>query len=306
MKKNLIKACTISCLFLILLGCSTQNNLSKTANNKLSKFVDPSTPANATPTVLNDSVTQESLQNSWVLDFSDEFNDNIIDTTKWTVETSIKKRVDVTLYADKNQLEEKDGHMYVYYRKSPLHDSAYNAGRFVSKGKYAPVYGFLECRMHVVKPNGHQMAFWMMPEGTGMSGKVTDGTANDGAEIDIVESNKTKSYSLGLHWDGYGKPAHKSNGRQIKMPDMHDKEYHIYGFEWTPTYLKFYYDGKVVATMTDAKLIPHVAHFIYFSGSCFGKNDWVDGDIRTNEFIQKGNTDKAYIDWVRVYKAKNK
>jgi len=270
------------------------------------KMRDKQTPKDVTPFVNYDSISKKSLQKNWKLEFSDEFNDNVIDTNKWNIENSIKKRVDVTLYADKDQLEEKDGNMYIYYRKSPKHDSAYNAGRFTSKGKYAPTYGFLECRMHVVKPNGHQTAFWMMPEGKGMSNEGIDGTANDGAEIDIVESNKTKSYSLGLHWDGYGKPAHKSNGRQIKAPDMHDTEYHIYGFEWTPTFLKFYFDGKVVATMTDPKLIPHVAHFIYFSGSCFGENNWLDGDIRKNEFIQKGNTDKAYIDYIRVYRSKSK
>lgn len=109
---------------------------------------------------------------------------------------------------------------------------------------------------------------------------------------------------MGLHWDGYAKPAHKSNGRLIKAPNMHDTEYHIYGFEWTPSYLKFYFDGKLVATMTDPKLIPHVAEYIYFSGSCFGENTWLEGDIRKNEFIQKGNTDKAYVDYVRVFKMK--
>jgi beta-glucanase (GH16 family) len=221
---------------------------------------------------------------------------------KWTIENSIKKRIDVTLYADTNQVEEKNGNMYVYYRKSPISDTAYNAGRFNSKGKYAPTYGFLECRMHIVKPNGHQMAFWMMPEGNGMKApQGVDGTANDGAEIDIAEGNKADAYSLGLHWDGYAKPAHKSNGAQVKTPGIHDQEYHVYGFEWTPTYLKFYYDGKVVREMTDPKLIPHVAHFIYFSGSCFGENNWLDGDIRKNDFIQKGGIDKSYIDYIRVF-----
>ncbi len=302
MKNSLLTIGAVAITLLLIQACSSTKKT--TAESKIvSKYIDTETPKNTTPLVVNDSTTKESLQQKWTLDFSDEFNDHVIDITKWNIESSVKKRPDVTLYADKDQLEEKDGNLFIYYRKSPLHDSAYNAGRFTSKGKYAPTYGFLECRMHVVKPNGHQMAFWMMPEGNGMKApEGVDGTANDGAEIDIVESNKTKSYSLGLHWDGYAKPAHKSNGRQIKVPDIHDTEYHIYGFEWTPTYLKFYYDGKVVATITDAKLIPRVAHFIYFSGSCFGKNDWVDGDIRKNEFIQQGNTDKAYIDWVRVYK----
>jgi beta-glucanase (GH16 family) len=303
MKKMFLATFGVSAITMGIISCSSQKKNTASSNETVSAFIDVETPKDATPTVINDSTTKESLQKAWTLDFSDEFNDTVIDTTKWNIETSIKKRVDVTLYADKNQLEEKDGNLYIYYRKSPLHDTAYNAGRFTSRKKYAPTYGFLETRMHVVKPNGHQTAFWMMPEGKGMSNEGVDGTANDGAEIDIVEGIKANAYSLGLHWDGYAKPAHKSNGREIKAPKMHEKEFHIYGFEWTPTYLKFYFDGKVVATMTDPKLIPHVAHYIYFSGSCFGANNWLDGDIRKNEFIQQGNTDKAYIDWVRVYKS---
>jgi beta-glucanase (GH16 family) len=297
MKKIINLFIPVVAIIILIQSCSIQKVNTKMRDNQ--------TPENITPFIANDSISKETLRKTWILDFSDEFNDNIIDTNKWNVETSIKKRVDVTLYADKNQVEEKDGNMYIYYRKSPLHDTAYNAGRFTSKGKYTPTFGFLECKMHLVKPNGHQTAFWMMPEGIGMKNPDgVDGTANDGAEIDIVEGNKTASYSLGLHWDGYAKPAHKSNGRQIKMPDIHKTEYHIYGFEWTPTYLKFYFDGKVVATMTDKKLIPKVAHYIYFSGSCFGESNWVDGDIRKNDFIQNGNTDKAYIDYIRVFKSK--
>jgi beta-glucanase (GH16 family) len=292
-------------LFIISLFISTIYPKICLAQKMSKKFVDKQTPNGAAPFINNDSVSTENLKNIWKLEFSDEFNDTVIDTTKWNVETGIKKRVDVTLYADKDQLEEKDGNIYIYYRKSNMSDTAYNAGRFNSKNKYAPIYGFLECRMHVVKPNGHQTAFWMMPEGNGMNTKDgVDSTANDGAEIDIVEGTKLNAYSLGLHWDGYAKPAHKSNGRLVKAPKMHDTEYHIYGFEWTPTYLKFYFDGQVVANMTAPKLIPHVAEFIYFSGSCFGENNWVDGDIRKNDFIQNGNTDKAYIDYIRVYKSR--
>lgn len=285
----------------LLLIANFKNGIAQVSNKK---FIDTQTKKGVVPLIDYDSINQNGLKKIWKLDFSDEFNDNKIDTLKWNVENTIRKRIDLTLYADSNQVEEKNGNIYIYYRKSNLHDTAYNAGRFSSKNKYAPTYGFLECRMHVVKPNGHQTAFWMMPnEGVGMKNpEGVDGTANDGAEIDIVEATKANAYSLGLHWDGYAKPAHKSNGRLIKVPNMHDVEYHVYGFEWTPTFLKFYFDGKVVAEMTDPKLIPHMAHFIYFSGSCFGENNWLDGDIRKNQYIQSGNTDKAYIDYIRVFK----
>ena len=293
------KIIAIASVFLVVLifGCKSKQGISLSSE---SVFVDAATPKNAMP--LLDLTSNKVGNKKWKLAFSDEFNDNKVDTTKWTVEKTQKKRVDIMLYADENQVEEKDGNVYIYYRKSTINDTTYMAGRFNSKGKYAPTYGYFETRMHLVKPNGYQMAFWMMPEGKGMASKIgVDGTANDGAEIDIVEGNKLDAYSLGLHWDGYAKPAHKSNGALVKTPKIHDTEYHVFGFEWTPTYLKFYYDGKLVREMTDQKLIPKVAHFLYFSGSCFGKSDWVDGDVRKNEFIQNGGVAKAYIDYVRVY-----
>ena len=295
------KTIFIITLFLAVLisGCKTKNPISLGYN---SGFVDSETPKKAIPLSLQDSTLNNGKNKQWKLVFSDEFNDTKVDTNKWTVEKTQKKRVDIMLYADENQVEEKEGKVFIYYRKSVLNDTTYMAGRFNSKGKYAPTYGFMESRMHLVKPNGYQMAFWMMPEGDGMrSVNKPEGSANDGAEIDIVEGNKLVAYSNGLHWDGYAKPAHKSNGALVKIPTIHDSEYHIFGFEWTPTYLKFYYDGKMVREMTDPKLIPHVAHFLYFSGSCFGKSDWVDGDVRVNEYIQNGGVDKAYVDYVRVY-----
>jgi beta-glucanase (GH16 family) len=286
----------------ILFSCSANKKLSQNAKT----FVDAATPKTAIP-FMNDSAKTVQNTKEWILDFSDEFNDATIDKTKWTIENSTKKRVDITLFSNDKQVEEKDGHMFIYYSKAAeVNDSAYYAGRFISKDKYAPTYGFLEARMHLVKPNGYQTAFWMMPaSGDAMrNSNKHDGTANDGAEIDIVEGNRLKRYSLGLHWDGYAKPYHKGAGANIRMPNMHDTEYHIFGLEWTPTYLKYYYDGKIVKEINDPKAIPMVAHYIYFSGSCWGTSDWVDGDIRKNEFIQNGGVEKGYIDYVRVFKSK--
>lgn len=262
-------------------------------------FVDAHSPSDAVPLIIKG----ESRVDDFRLIFSDEFNDEDIDTTKWNVEERfVRDRGDFKLYADREQVEEKEGNIYIYYRKDPMRKDAYLAGRIQSKGKYAPTYGFLECRMTIVKPDGHQTAFWMMPEGRGM--KVpdgVDGTANDGAEIDIIEGNKKYTFSCGLHWDGYG-ADHRANGKNIKARGIYDGDYHVYGFEWDPNFLRWYVDGKVVRELKNPKLIPHVPHFIYFSGSCFGDNDWVHGDIRYNDLIQDGGVDEAYIDYVRVYK----
>lgn len=299
------KIITVIIVFLVVVASSCKAKRESTLANKKS-FVDSQTPTSTKPFIISDSTSIQNKKSKWKLVFSDEFNDNKIDTSKWNVENGPKKRVDIMLYSNDDQVREKDGKAYIYYSKSSLNDTTYMAGRFNSNKKFAPTYGYLETKMHLVKPNGYQTAFWMMPEGKGMASTTTpDGTANDGAEIDIVEGNKLRSYSLGLHWDGYAKPAHKGTGGNIKMPNIHDTEYHIFALEWTPTYLKFYCDGKVVKEITDPKAIPQVAHYIYFSGSCFGKNDWLQGDVRKNEFIQKGGVAEAYIDYVRVFQTKN-
>lgn len=290
-------------LVVVTFSCKAKRH-STLANKK--SLVDSETPKSTKPFIVSDSTSIQNKKSKWKLVFSDEFNDNKIDISKWNVENAPKKRVDIMLYSNDDQVQERDGKAFIYYSKSSLNDTTYMAGRFNSNKKYAPTYGYLETKMHLVKPNGYQTAFWMMPEGKGMSSETTpDGTANDGAEIDIVEGNKLRSYSLGLHWDGYAKPAHKGTGGNIKIKNLYDVEYHIFALEWTPTYLKFYCDGKVVKEITDPKAIPQVAHYIYFSGSCFGKNDWLQGDVRMNEFIQKGGVAEAYIDYVRVFQTKN-
>ncbi len=265
-------------------------------------FVDEQSPSDAKPLILSEVADG----NIYLLSFSDEFNNSNIDTSKWNVQDNYyRNRGDIKLHANGEQVEEKDGHLYFYYQKDQSKNDSYFAGRVDSRTKYSITYGFLECRMHIVEPNGHQMAFWMMPEGNGM--KVpdgVDGTAKDGAEIDIIEGNRENTFSCGLHWDGYG-ADHRSNGSKIETPGIHETEYHVFGFEWSKDFLRWYYDGKIVRELVNPKLIPQVRHYIYLSGSCFGENNWVDGDIRYNEFIQNGGVDKAYVDYIRVFKITN-
>lgn len=274
----------LSILFFIVISCS----------NNVSKFVDGDTPTDSRPYIL------DSLQtNDWYLVFSDEFNNGSLDTTKWMALDQDKGFKDgIHRYFRKYNISENNGCLEVKYQYEG--DSIYTSGKVTTNTLFSEMYGFFECRMRSVVTNGHQMAFWMMPEtGNGMSGKVLDKTANDGAEIDIVETcRRSDKYSCGLHWDGYSK-GHKSNGKVVKAPNLHANGMNVYGFEWNPKFLKFYYNGKVVRTMTDSILIPKVKEHIILSGCCFA-GGWTDGDIRKNIELP----DTSFVDYVRVYKMK--
>lgn len=267
-------------------------------------LIDPQTPANTRPFLIDNLLPEYSRSSNWDVAFSDEFNDTKMDVTKWSIDYKTFNQPAVTIYSDDNQVEEKDGNIYLYYRKSQTDPTKYYVGRFFSKQKYSTAYGYFECRMHVVRPQGYQSAFWMMPDQEGglTPNGVIDGTAHDGAEIDIFEGVQSgDKYWTGLHYDGYG-DFHQNVGKEIPAPGLHSEEYHIFGFEWAPTFLKYYYDGKVVRTVTDPKLIPEVPHFLYLSGAIWSEIGWSEMSVLDNAFLNSGGVDKAYFDYVRVFK----
>ena len=82
----------------------------------------------------------------------------------------------------------------------------YASGMASTDCKFEQKYGFFEAKMLHVYPDGKQSAFWMMPNGGTLGRGTPDGTANDGAEIDIFEGNKQSGrYATNYHYDGYGK-----------------------------------------------------------------------------------------------------
>jgi len=266
-------------------------------------LIDAQTPVNTRPFLVDNLLPVNSQSPNWDVAFSDEFNDTKIDVTKWSVENKIYDRNIIKVTADENQVEEKDGNLNICYRKSPTDPLMYYAGRINSQNKYATTYGYFECRMKIVKPEGYQIAFWMMPAGDGMKSTTpADGTAHNGAEIDIIEACKLSStYSSGMHYDGYG-DDHKGAGGRITATGLHNGEYHYFGLEWSPAFIKYYYDGKVGNTLTDPKVNVNVDEYILLTGMVWAETGWVEMDVRDNTLLNSGGTARAYIDHVRVFK----
>ena len=105
-------------------------------------------------------------------------------------------------------------------------------------------FGYYEARIKFPKVKGMWGAFWLMSPTQGI---LTD-KGVIGTEIDIVESifNDKKEYNAALHWDGYGS-EHKGTGsggvhNNIDI-DIYDGEFHVFGFDWSPSEYIFYVDG---------------------------------------------------------------
>lgn len=158
-------------------------------------------------------------------------------------------------------------------------------------------YGYFEARMKLPEGRGTWPAFWMLPEN--FKEWPLDG------EIDIMEH--VGSHPDSIHISTHTKRYNHAIGTQktaINVIKNVQKEFHVYGLEWTETDIKGYIDGN-----------------LYFHFQNDGKNDketWpFDAPFRIilNQAVggvfggQRGVDDSCYpasfqIDYVRVYQRK--
>ncbi|WP_432164691.1 glycoside hydrolase family 16 protein [Streptomyces sp. bgisy031] len=257
--------------------------------------VDPATPAGAQPL----GSTSRAAQ---ALVFSDEFNGGpgSLDTSKWTArdqERTESSRSDGIRWwykpANVRVIDSTDGDLAIDLTK--LGTNQYAGGRIDTQSKYTYTYGSLEARVHVPPTNGHIGAVWAQADGGLTPGGVIDGTARDGAEMDIMESTyKADKYPATVIYDGYGS-GYKLSSAVVNAPSLHGTWYHTYGLEWTPTSLKFLYDGAVVRTVTDPNLISQVQEFPILSHEILASSEGsvLDAPLDFNSTV--------YVDYIRIW-----
>lgn len=242
--KNLIKSLTLATCVLSLAGCSIANKTTNTNTNNI-----------------NDVLKNENYN----LVFSDDFDGDKLDRTKWRVGYNTPDRR-VGFYEDsEDTVFVKDGNLVI--RTSYKKDGQYGEGWYTSwvesctdknKGHtqtpdnfkgFAGKYGYYEIRCKVPKTKGIWSAFWLMPnENVGMTKDDIIGTGSDGVEIDVMESPwyykmfKKNTNQHVLHGDGYTLNKTETSP-MLKVPNMYD-EFHTYGVLWNEEEYIFYIDGK--------------------------------------------------------------
>jgi beta-glucanase (GH16 family) len=106
-------------------------------------------------------------------------------------------------------------------------------------------YGYFEVRARWPNPgNGMFPGIWLfVADGRGLS-------RASGAEIDILEImgyGQGRPWSTTLHlrdWLGGGDQV------DVASVDYDTTNWHIYGLDWQPSYLRFYYDGVMIGEVT--------------------------------------------------------
>ncbi|WP_422657884.1 carbohydrate binding domain-containing protein [Paenibacillus sp. EC2-1] len=233
----------------------------------------------------------------WVLTKEDDFNGTELDTNLWSV-----RGKEYAVYHRDDMVSVSDGKLKLKIEREP--DGNIVLGRVDTHGedrqtndvKFDQKYGFFEVSAKIPPTEKTYFTFWAF----NYPGVFhVDGTGKDGLEIDVTETVWQGDYTeTALHWDGYD-AFHKSTGSGKKpAPNIH-KGFHVYGFEWSEDYLKFYFDGKLTWTYTDKANIPWVKEIFILSSGWARSPGWGEGDINNAQLPYFSE-----IDWFRAYEKK--
>lgn len=169
----------------------------------------------------------------------------------------------------------------------------------ITKYTYQQQYGFIEVRFRRQAENPmRDFAFWMMPT-NGFYGR-----GGNGAEVDFIENgawNDGLESKFNTIWGGYdsGYRILCSNWYQT---NMNDGNFHTIGVDWSPTYMRLYYDGEFIVEHSASELksmgggIPQCAQYLILQSSAMGGlgeegyQGWVEFDyVRCYQYEGEGS-----------------
>ncbi len=222
----------------------------------------------------------------YTLAWADEFDAPRLDETRWLYRTDTRYW-STQLPAN---VAVRDGFLWLECKKEKTARSDYTAGGVISRRVFR--HGYYEARFKVPPTKGWHTSFWMMHH-AGADPKAHLGSRQ---EIDVCENDSVTPlrYGANLHiWQ----PAHKGHGhRTVRTPDE-SAEFHVWGCEFTPEKITYYFEGRIVNTV-DARLVPDhgdMSIWLTVIASPLGQTDAVD-ESRIPVF--------AVFDYVRFYAKK--
>lgn len=247
----------------------------------------------------------------FTLVWEDDFEGDTIDAESWKgvyggITRAVMRKGG---YIHSDLAEVKDGNLHIYTKYLEEGTGGGPAGYYsymmYTRDFHEQKYGYFEVRCILPKGSGQWAAFWMNSRNM----ENVDGSAADGAEIDIFESpyyHKTLFHnyiSSNVYYDGYG--ADMQSGKMgIYEANNPYEEYNTYGLEWNENEYIFYINGKETAR-TDFGISQNPEYLI-LSVEVGGSNGVPDpdswaGDMSKNDCLPSD----FVVDYVRAYQYKD-
>ena len=189
----------------------------------------------------NYSIDERMPAHSPKLAWSDEFNGEALDRSKWSFDTSRNKQgwyngeLQYYAAARPENLRVANGVLVIEARKDPQAlrsfsdwgGQQYSSAKITTQAKASFRYGFVEVRAKLPCSAGTWPAIWMMPEGSY--------PWPDGGEIDIMEHVGSQPHvtHATLHTKLFNHAIHTGRGAEYPVPTSCEA-FHRYQLDWTP------------------------------------------------------------------------
>lgn len=228
----------------------------------------------------------------WTLTFSDEFNGDRLDESKWTDHYwhgRTHANHELQYYASDGYAL-KDGQLRLTARpvsadaRSKTAGLPYTSGMISSFGKFAQQYGWFEMRARIPKGKGYWPAFWLLPDDKRWP-----------PEIDILEilGHQPDVAHFTTHWRD-AQRRHLDDTHEWRGPDF-SAGFHTFAVDWEPGLVVWYVDG--IERARTSKGVPNVPMYVIANLAVGG--DWPGNPDATTQFPQSMD-----IDYIRVYQKK--
>ena len=238
--------------------------------------------------------------------WSDEFDGDVMDETKWNYEPHEPGWTNNELQEYTTSTDNvfvRDGNLVLKALKTTKDgQDYYTSGKVTGQNKTDFMYGKVVVSAKVPEGQGLWPAIWMMPQDESYYGQWPKC-----GEIDIMESlgnDTTISYST-IH---YGEPHAEQQGTITREgADSFSATFHEYSVEWEPGEMRFYTDDELVLTVNDWFTAeqgeddkPYPAPFnqpFFVQMNLAVGGDWPGNPDATTDF----DNAEFLIDYVRVY-----
>jgi beta-glucanase (GH16 family) len=262
--------------------------------------------------------TRQRPSEDWELTWSDEFDGDELDATKWSPRVWPPRKVndEDQAYTDRaRNIRIEDGHLVIEAHLEDYEGANYTSGRVQSQGKAEFLYGRFEVRAKLPRGQGTWPAIWMLPsdpftyattcsDGEWQGNHDCDAWPNSG-EIDIMEH---VGYQMNhvhgtVHTEAYYWLKWEQRKGRILL-DAVDRDFHVYAIEWSPERIDMFVDDSLYFTYVNENrgweewpfdqpffLIINIA-----VGGAWGR---AGGGIDDSIFPQR-----LLVDYVRVYESR--
>lgn len=253
-------------------------------------------------------LTASTYAQNWNLVWSDEFELNEVDDSKWSFQNGTGSEAGMWGWGNGESqyyLEENtslnNGVLTIEAKEEPqgITDSwnvtkYYSSSRIVTKDKYEFRYGKVEARMKTIDGEGFWPAFWMLP---------SEGCWPESGEIDIMEqwaNDGPSNVTTGAAHTGFCGSGSTYNSFDHEIDESFANDFHTYAVIWQEDYIGWYIDDEL--------------HY-FVTPNSYGSNiNWPfnDGDwyilinLAITEQGPNANTvfpNQIEVDYVRVYES---